>query len=637
MPELTLAQALPVALPARSALAAATKKVMVEWDTYKISQDNLAAPNDFYTKAMLSTYDDPSDNPNIAYGPSGGRIQDRPIDTVTRPAAGAESVWIGADMLTDARWIDRMGADSVSMELWSMTTTDPHWVAYNAMLTAMGQVITEDSSPCRVCPCINLTSVSTINPTDTAVATSLANLLAPFATNAASYRLNAADTNVGTSRMVIALKAVERASLAWLTTFRNRLVALGVSPFLVSKHISHTAFMKDNAGLDIGELIDVPGLWGPRQMGSEATWATAATSAREYGGTEGTGKLFGHPIRAQDYRPRGTGSSYVEPNNTGMLFAAWASAVSNGDWAHIITWNRYDEGHAIRPSQRAGFLWYDLNAIKIAEFKGFTLNVERNVGFYSYRLHRVGAVPTGTGATTAWPTAPVGPVADPLQNQIELRSYGTGNYQGRILGTDSSVLAPGTGERFRIDVPNGGTPSFVLFRDTTNFLTWNGHAALLADNAVDYKRFVLYGGSSSRVLETPGPTEAAIAYVSLQKPDPPQPDADDKAGLIRRSRVQHPPNEDWKFHTLQAGDVGCNLEITIVATSGSRMKGDFDVYVSSISSVEIRAGRDASVGTLTKNELGIKFIAGALYARHAASSPATLRVKARRVWFDTTA
>jgi hypothetical protein len=232
--------------------------------------------------------------------------------------------------------------------------------------------------------------------------------------------------------------------------------------------------------------------WGHKDLLQASSAATVAAEHK----AAALGPFWMQPIAIQDARP--AASVYWEAENTLLLRTLWSQALqAKYPYAHLITWNDYGETTQFAPSSGSQFVFYDLTAYYIEQFKtGRPPAITADAIYYTYRDEIF-----DPGRPAAVGDKPFNhPGATPVTNDVEMvammRAPGTIRIQ--LSGQTVSANVGGGLQVLRMPA-RPGTPSFQILRDGKPVVQTPGAWPIVAqaDKATpDY-----FGGSSTRAHE----------------------------------------------------------------------------------------------------------------------------------------
>jgi hypothetical protein len=232
--------------------------------------------------------------------------------------------------------------------------------------------------------------------------------------------------------------------------------------------------------------------WGHKDLLQASSAATVAAEHK----AAALGPFWMQPIAIQDARP--AASVYWEAENTLLLRTLWSQALqAKYPYTHLITWNDYGETTQFAPSSGSQFVFYDLTAYYIEQFKtGRPPAITADAIYYTYRDEIF-----DPGRPAAAGDKPFNhPGATPVTNDVEMvammRAPGTIRIQ--LSGQTVSANVGGGLQVLRMPA-RPGTPSFQILRDGKPVVQTAGAWPIVAqaDKATpDY-----FGGSSTRAHE----------------------------------------------------------------------------------------------------------------------------------------
>ncbi|MBV8211405.1 MAG: hypothetical protein JO133_15225 [Burkholderiaceae bacterium] len=257
------------------------------------------------------------------------------------------------------------------------------------------------------------------------------------------------------------------------------------------------AFVPDLLGFEQNAPLFAPisaGLtfWGHKDV-VEAGSATTVEAERR---AASLGPFWMHPIATQDARPGPV--VFWEAQNTALLRTLWKQAIDNNyRYAHLITWNDYGEGTEFEPSSGSQFVFYDLTAYFIDQYKaGRAPAILNDAIYYTHRIELF--APGRSPAAGDKPFRKLGTA--PLTNDVEMVALLRAPATLRIVQGDKAAsldVGPGLQVLRTRAVP--GAPTFQILRAGQVVVQTVSNWTIVneADKATpDY-----FGGESTRPIE----------------------------------------------------------------------------------------------------------------------------------------
>jgi hypothetical protein len=356
---------LPFVMPSTSKLRSSPRKVFAHYHgQYVISQDNRAPLQDFYTTQYL--------NPNGfggTYKPFGGYLRDRPL-----PRGPLPGNWQLTDMKTEVLRAVSAGIDGFIVNAGPLTAG--YYLDRVKRLMAAAQSV---SPGFRIILMPDFAGQPLPDPRTLA-----------FRVNAlkswpALYRLP-------DSRLVISPWAPDKQGVAYWSTFKSQMQALGTSVALVPTFIDLWGNARKFAPITYGM-----GSWGGRSPGATGA-ANPYVQAASF--VHSLGRKFMQAVSVQDVRP--TQQLYWEAENTENLRYTWNSAIAgNADFVQMATWNDYGEGTQFSPSMRDRSSFLDLSSYYVSRFKtGAWPRIVKSGAYVTHRTQFAAAKPDPSGGNT---------------------------------------------------------------------------------------------------------------------------------------------------------------------------------------------------------------------------------------------
>lgn len=323
----------PTDLPySTAAINSSTKKVFAHYfPPYPISIDNKPPSTDYYALNYLSP-----DGENGKFRSVGGLLRDRP--EVRNPISGDAKL---TDAVTEVKQAAAAGIDGFNVDIlaWSGDMWDASLrIAKAAELSGTGFVAV---------PNIDMAS----DARNATVAT-MAKQLATYYAQPGAYRLP-------DGRFMLSIFLAE----ARPASYYGNIIAELRDKYGID--VAWSGIFNSLSDAQIEEYAPISyslGTWGARSAQLIRSFPNRAAAVQRYG------VKWVAPIAVQDVRHRTL--SYAESENTELMRASWARAISDGaDFAQLVTWNDYSESTGFAPSvaHRSAFL--DLNGYYLTEFK----------------------------------------------------------------------------------------------------------------------------------------------------------------------------------------------------------------------------------------------------------------------------
>lgn len=339
----------------RSALEKAKKRVFAHYfPPYPISFDNKPSDVDYYARNYLTP--DGESGKHSAYG---GLLRDRPLG---RPPLAGD--WQLADMRTDVDHAADAGLDGFFVDILSLS--GDNWDRTITLYEAAGA----SGRSFTVTPQIDATASA-----GGASVPELAAKMARLLRMPSAYRLSTGEY------VLSAFKAENKPVSYWsslLETLRTQygLPVVFMPVLLDANHLERYA-----------SISYAMSNWGSRNPTNTLTEDDFA------GRAHAMGRKWIAPISVQDSRPNQ--SVYWEAANLAQLRASWERAMADGaEFALLNTWNDYSESTSFAPSVSHGWVFLDVNAYYLAQFKfGVSPPIVRDAVYVTHRVQPHGAEP----------------------------------------------------------------------------------------------------------------------------------------------------------------------------------------------------------------------------------------------------
>ena len=360
----------------------APAKVFIHYfPPYPISFDNKPAGADFWTSGYLSRDGERGKHANV-----GGFTRQRPLPT----RVWDSPYWREINAAIDVLRAHAMGADGFGVDIVQLGE-GAYWdqarricAAATALHIGFSFVPEIDAS------ILSKASVDQI-----------VDITATLTTCPASYRL--AD-----GRYLFVPFAPMNETPAYWAEVQKKLAARGI----------RLAFVPDL----LGQYAQQAAEWAPISAGmtfwgwKDLTQASSAATVAAEHKAASLVPFWMQPIATQDDRP--AASLVWEAGNTQLLRTLWSQAIeAKYPYAHLITWNDYGEGTEFAPSSGSQFVFYDLSAYYIEQFKtGRPPPITADAIYYTYRPEMFD--PHRPAAPGDKPMQSPGPT--PISNEVEM-------------------------------------------------------------------------------------------------------------------------------------------------------------------------------------------------------------------------
>ncbi|MFP2924689.1 endo-1,3-alpha-glucanase family glycosylhydrolase [Pyxidicoccus sp. 3LG] len=453
----------------RTVLRQSARRVYAHWHYYPVSLDNYnPTSNDYYERNYIAVTGEGGSH--SAYG---GMMRERPIPRPRRP----ETDWQLRDAKDEIELAARIGIDGFYLNLWtdSDVGNGAVWTRVRTIVDAASQVGSFD-----IVPNFDMTILNTgsqAGDLDTMI-----RILGKL--QGYSALLKRPD-----GKFVVGLfnPAAHGRAASFYSTFKQRAeTELGMSLYLVPVFLGTGSTALFEAYRNVGDAY--------------AGWGTAVpVTTAGYSGSlktkaAGYGKAWIHPMSSQDYRPKDL--AFWEARNSQTLRSIWENVIADGlDEVQIITWNDQHEHHNIRPSTGKQWPAYDMTAYYIQWFKtGLKPTIERDVLYYSHRIHHQSLVPTKQASAKLAACKAGCPATNDVELVGFLRSAGRLEItQGATTYGEDETSGGVQVVRTALAV---GTPTFRLVRSGATVVQFQSMHGIVG--SIEYQDLLYRAGSSSR-------------------------------------------------------------------------------------------------------------------------------------------
>jgi hypothetical protein len=435
-------------MPAASALFGSSQKVFAHYFyPFPLSEDNLAAAQDYYNKQYLTLTGESG-----KWLAQGGFLRQRPLPVPVNFSAN----WRLLNMETEVRMAIARGITGFTVDVLSLDAS----VAPNGQLYLMLQAAQ------AVDPRFKIVVMPDIDGLGSD-ASAVVQIIASVASSPAAYRL--AD-----GRLVVTAFNASLNPPSWWASVISQLNAQGINVAFVPTFLGWSAQASAFASISYG-FSD----WGTATpAASSAMQGDAAIAHNTYG------KIYMMPVNPQQFRPKSF--MYWEAGNSAAFRDAWMSSIQGGaDWVQLVTWSDFSESSEVEPftdatlSNSIGTGYYDLNAYYAAWFlTGQQPSITHDVLYYFYRRE-------STSAASSAQSQPDNITASSAENDIELLAFLTapGVLQITIGGQTYTQNAPAGITSFKVPL-QPGVPVFTLSRNGAEVFSLQGGIQIYGEGGI---------------------------------------------------------------------------------------------------------------------------------------------------------
>lgn len=382
--------------------------------SYPLSLDNADPAADIYATHLLYPY--PGAATPSGASAYGGLLRDRPQTTAVKASTTALT-WQEQNAKIEVLAAQAGGIDGFLVEIQTHLAADPVLHRQFAVMTAASNVGSFYTIPMIDCQAMLGTS-------DANIAAMLNECWAFTSTH-----------KVGTAFTFSARHAELFSIYRWLNIISLTTQSVYFVPCFDDYNYATST--------EYDGVADGHSFWGWRNPAANATGTGTGTQKWMATTVQSHGKIWMQPVSVQDERP--SENVYDEAANTTSLRQTWQIAIEGtADWVMLASWNEYEQGAQIGPSQNNLSAYLDLCGYYIQWYKtAVQPPIAKDVVYLTHRLHAT-SVSSFTSGQTGRQLLRAGSTA--ATNQVEALVFLTAAATVKINVNGSvTSFSPGAG------------------------------------------------------------------------------------------------------------------------------------------------------------------------------------------------